>query len=162
MTAPTLAAPTLAAPTLAAPTLAAPAAAAPVSTAALDLLAAARRTLVQAQVSTTSDERYVAAHLCALRAAAAVLASRSTPAGRRSSRVQSVWALLPRAAAELGEWAQFFSLTARRRAAIEAGLTEVSAREADDLVRDAEAFLVRVADHLRLPYQASVSLQGAG
>ena len=35
--------------------------------------------------------------------------------------------------------------TASRRAAAEAGLPVVSQREADDLVRDAESFLVQVA-----------------
>lgn len=130
--------------------------------ASLDLFASARRSLAQAHLSVVPDDRYVAAHLAALRAAAAVLASRRPASGRRSSRVHSVWALLPRAAAELGEWAEFFAITARRRAAIEAGLVTASAREADDLVRDAETFLARIADHLRLTYQPSMPLLGVG
>jgi len=34
----------------------------------------------------------------------------------------------------------------------------VSVREADDLVRDAEAFLARVTAHLGVPYQSSMNL----
>jgi len=125
--------------------------------ASVDLLASARRSLAEAGLAATPGERYVAAHLTALRAAAAILANRSTPASRRS-RVRSVWALLPRAAAEFSEWAEFFALTARKRAGVEAGLDCVSVREADDLVRDAEAFLARVTAHLGVPYQSSMNL----
>ena len=39
-----------------------------------DLVAAARRSLTEASIATTAGERYAAAHLAALRAAAAVLA----------------------------------------------------------------------------------------
>jgi hypothetical protein len=45
-------------------------------------------------------------------------------------------------APELAEWAAFFAATEGRRDAIRGGATSiVSAREADDLVRDARAFL---------------------
>ena len=57
-------------------------------------------------------------------------------------------------APELGEWAQFFAAGAAKRAAAEAGLRGVvSEREADDLVRDSEAFLARVARLLGVPHQ---------
>jgi hypothetical protein len=131
------------------------------SSASADLFASARRSLAEASMAVTPGERYVAAHLAALRAAAAVLASRSTPSSRRS-RVRSVWSLLPRAAAEFSEWAEFFALTARKRAGVDAGLDCVSVREADDLLRDAEAFLVRVAAHLGVPYQSSMYLLSVG
>ncbi len=92
-------------------------------------------------------QRYVCAHLAALRAAAAVLAARARPASgvTRRGRPASVWVLLPQVAPELGEWAAFFSETARTRAAVEGGrLRAVSAREADDLVRDAGRFIEAV------------------
>ncbi len=117
-----------------------------------DLLASARRSHAEAVLAAQPTDRYVAAHLAALRAGAAVLAARGRPATRRS-RVQSVWALLPRVAPELGEWAEFFATTARRRAAAESGLAVIALRDADDLVRDAEAFIARVCEVLGLSYQ---------
>ena len=120
-----------------------------------DLLMSAQRSLTEASISTTSGERYAAAHLAALRAAAAVLAARGRSSGRRS-RVLSVWVLLPQVAVELGEWADFFAASARKRAAAEAGLDCVSHREADDLVRDADAFLSRVCEFLGVPHQSAM------
>jgi hypothetical protein len=53
--------------------------------------------------------------------------------------------LLAGVAPELGEWAAFFAAGARKRAAAEAGLpSAVTPREADDLVREVEAFLTMV------------------
>jgi len=50
--------------------------------------------------------------------------------------------MLAEVAPELAEWAAFFAATEPKRDAIRAGATSiVSGREADDLVRDAEAFL---------------------
>lgn len=120
-----------------------------------DLLMSARRSLTEASIAPTAGERYAAAHLAALRAAAAVLAARSRPSARRS-RVLSVWVVLPQIAPQLGEWAAFFAAGARKRAAAEAGLDIVSHREADDLVRDADAFLVRVCEVLDVPHQSSM------
>ncbi len=112
--------------------------------AAAELIASARRSLSEALTASGPCERYAAAHLAALRAAAAVLATRGRPAATRR-RVRSVWSLLPEIAPELGEWADFFAAGARKRAVAEAGVVCVSAREADDLVRDVEAFLAKVA-----------------
>lgn len=120
-----------------------------------DLLMSAHRSLTEASIASTPGERYAAAHLAALRTAAAVLAARSRPEKRRS-RVLSAWVLLPQVAPELGEWATFFAAGARKRAAAEAGLDVVSHREADDLVRDADAFLVRVCEVLGIPHQSSM------
>lgn len=120
---------------------------------AQELLASARRSLTEASIATTAAERYSAAHLAALRAAAAVLAARGRPARGRRGRVVSVWVLLPKVAPEFGEWAQFFAAGARKRAAAEAGLDVVSHREADDLVRDADTFLARVCDALNVAHQ---------
>jgi hypothetical protein len=60
--------------------------------------------------------------------------------------------LLASVAPELAEWAAFFAAGARKRAAAEAGRpSAVTPREADDLVRDAEAFLAGVETTLGLP-----------
>ncbi|CAA9324924.1 MAG: FIG01122694: hypothetical protein [uncultured Frankineae bacterium] len=120
------------------------------------LLALARRGLVEACEAATAGERYAAAHLAALRVAAAVLACRARPAGdptaARRTRPTSAWVLLAAVAPELGEWATFFAAGAGKRAAAEAGLpSAVTPREADDLVRDVEAFLVVVEGSLGLP-----------
>jgi hypothetical protein len=122
---------------------------APVSTAALALIDRSAAGLLHACAARTAAERYVAAHLAALRSAAAVLAVR----GHRSrGGPRSVWELLPRVAPELTEWASFFAATAARRAAIESGRAgAVTAREADDLLRDAEAFQHAVEAALGLP-----------
>jgi len=121
-----------------------------------DLLMSARRSLAEASIATTAAERYAAAHLAALRAAAAVLAARGRPSSSRRSRVMSVWVVLPQVAPELGEWATFFAAGARKRAAAEAGLDCVSHREADDLVREADSFVIRICETLDLPYQPAL------
>ncbi len=109
----------------------------------MTLLESARRGLAAAAAEPAPATRYVAAHLAALRAAAAVVSARAEPKGgprRRGPR--SVWELLPRVAPALAEWAAFFAAGAAKRAAAEAGLPRaVSAREADDLLRDSETFL---------------------
>lgn len=104
------------------------------------LLSLARRGLAEAAAAATPGERYAAAHLSALRIAAAVLACRTRPV--RRSRPTSAWVLLSDVAPELAEWAAFFAAGAKKRAAAEAGIpSAVTLREADDLVRDAGAFL---------------------
>ena len=109
-----------------------------------DLMISARRSLTEAHRCANASERYVAAHLAALRAAAAVLAARTHPDGRRR-QVRSVWSILPVAAPELTEWAEFFAIGARKRAIAEAGIPCVGMREADDLMRDAGIFIGRAA-----------------
>ncbi|MFL6137554.1 MAG: SAV_6107 family HEPN domain-containing protein [Frankiaceae bacterium] len=133
-----------------------------------ELLVLARRGLVEAGLAGAPGERYAAAHLAALRAAAAVLAARAQPAsagpgrhggrGQRGRRPTSAWVLLARVAPELAEWAALFAAGARKRAAAEAGLTRVvSAREADDLLRDAETFLALVETTLGLAHQPTLA-----
>lgn len=125
---------------------------APVPTSALTLLERSAAGLVQACAVRTAAERYVTAHLAALRAAAAVVAVRGRT-GRGGPR--SVWELVPRVAPELTEWSIFFAATAQRRAAVETGRgSAVTAREADDLLRDAEAFQHAVEAALGLPQYA--------
>ena len=126
---------------------------APSPSAVLDLLAAARRGLSAAALASSAADRFAAAHLAALRAAAAVLASRTTP--RRGSR--NAWVLLGRVAPELSEWAAFFSSPSTFRAAIEAGREAVTARRADDLMRDAETFVGLVEALLLHPSAALAS-----
>ena len=108
----------------------------PPSATVMELLDRAQASLLYASQADQVGERYVLAHLAGLRAAAAVLAARTTPAS--SSRPRSVWEVLPTLAPELTEWAVFFAASARQRAA-------------DDLVRQAEAFIEVVQDALGVP-----------
>jgi hypothetical protein len=134
--------------------------------AALRFLAGARSVLREAERAETPAERYATAHLAALRATAAVLAARARPDDARSRRPTSAWVLLTGVAPELGEWATYFAAGADKRAAALAGLrTAVTAREADDLLRDAHTFLALVETTLGLLPDVSVggaSLDRAG
>ena len=113
-----------------------------IASSALALMESARHGLVAAEDEVTPGSRYVSAHLAALRAAAAVVAARAEPPGGRRRRPQSVWELLPKVEPALREWAAFFAAGAAKRAAAEAGLPRaVTADEADDLLRDADAFV---------------------
>ena len=135
-----------------------------VAPSALALLESARHGLAAAECEGSAGARYVAAHLAALRAAAAVVAAKAEPpsSGRRR-RPQSVWALLPRVAPALSEWAAFFAAGAAKRAAAEAGLPRaVSAREADDLLRDAGTFVSLAESTLGVPAQPLLPLLSTG
>jgi hypothetical protein len=114
-----------------------------VPAAALSLLRTARGGLAEAESEQDPGTRYIGAHLAALRAAAAIVAARGEPGtGTRRRRPRSVWELLPQVEPALAEWAAFFAASAAKRAAAEAGLPRAaSAREADDLLRDAATFL---------------------
>src|SRR6516165_921722 len=112
----------------------------PVAPTVLSMLQSARRGLAEAADEMSPGARYVTAHLAALRAAA-VVAARGEPKTRRR-KPHSVWDLLPQVEPALTEWAAYFAAGAGKRAAAEAGLPRAaSAREADDLLRDAETFL---------------------
>ncbi|MEV1287953.1 SAV_6107 family HEPN domain-containing protein [Micromonospora sp. NPDC049679] len=118
------------------------------------LLVIARHGLAEAAVTRPDGLRYAAAHLAALRAAAAMLATRARPAPTRRNRVTNVWTLLLMVAPELDEWATFFAAGASKRAAAEAGIPRVvSAREADDLLRAAEQFVAVVEVALGVAHQ---------
>ncbi|HEX3825069.1 MAG TPA: SAV_6107 family HEPN domain-containing protein [Mycobacteriales bacterium] len=126
-----------------------PAATAPA--AALRLLMGARRVLGEAQATNDPLERYAFAHLAALRAAAALLADRARPTHGKSRRPTSVWMLLAGVAPEMDPWAGYFAAGANKRAAAEAGLRgAVTRREADDLMRDAMAFVALIETALGL------------
>jgi hypothetical protein len=117
----------------------------------LELLILARHGLAEAADEPHDGPRYAAAHLAALRAAAAVLAIRARPVSGQRSRVTNVWRLLIQVAPELREWAEFFAATARKRTMAQAGVSQVvTAREADDLLRDADHFVCVVTELLGL------------
>lgn len=135
-----------------------------VAPSALALLESARHGLAAAECETSAGARYVAAHLAALRAAAAVVAARPQPgAGGRRKRPRSVWELLPRVEPALSEWAAFFAAGAGKRAAAEAGLPRaVSLREADELLRDAGTFVSLAENALGVPAQQLLPMRSAG
>ncbi|MGW4943737.1 SAV_6107 family HEPN domain-containing protein [Actinoplanes sp. NPDC004185] len=122
------------------------------------LLAIARQGLAEAAGTRPDGLRYAAAHLAALRAAAAVLAARARPAApTKRSRVTSAWSLLVLVAPEFSDWAGYFALGATKRAAAEAGIPRVvSSREADDLLRAAEHFVSLVESTLGVAYQPTL------
>jgi hypothetical protein len=136
----------------------------PLAPAALRLVVASRAALREAERAVSPGERFAAAHLAALRAAAAVLAARARPADARnprSRRPTSAWILLTAVAPEFGEWAAYFAAGADKRAAALAGLrTAVTPREADDLVRDATTFLALVETTLGVAPQPVLEWAG--
>jgi hypothetical protein len=135
-----------------------------VAPSALSLIETARRGLADAADESGPGARYVAAHLAALRAAAAIVTVKTGPApAPRRKALRSVWELLPRVEPALSEWSAFFAAGAAKRAAAEAGLTRaVTAREADDLLRDAGTFLSLAEEALGLPSQSPLPLRPAG
>jgi len=123
-------------------------------------LSRAAASLQEAVTTPEVPTRYAAAHVAALRAAAALLAARARPTTARGRQQRNAWVLLADVAPELEEWARFFAAGAGKRAAAEAGSTRaVTEREADDLVRDADRFLAVVEQSLGLVPHPSI---GAG
>lgn len=119
----------------------------------MDLLAHAHSCLQEAAVAVRPSDRYAAAHLAALRTAAAVLAVRGSGASSGRRQTRNAWVLLAAVAPELEEWAAFFAAGAGKRAAAQAGIPgSVSTREADDLLREAETFLGVATRLLGLPH----------
>lgn len=110
------------------------------------LLNRARVLLIQASTAPTADDRFLAAHLGALRTAAAILAAEPGPSPRRPS---SAWMLLAKAQPQFAADADAFDAGARVRAAIEAGVSgAVTPARADDEMRRAIAFLADAQLHL--------------
>ncbi|MGC5658849.1 SAV_6107 family HEPN domain-containing protein [Micromonospora sp. WMMD723] len=121
------------------------------------LLTVARQGLAEAARTRPDGLRYAAAHLAALRAAAALLGARARPAPARRRRITSVWVLLAGVAPELDEWSRYFAAAAGKRAAAEAGIPRVvNAREADDLLRAAEQFVTVVEQALGVTHQPAL------
>jgi SAV_6107-like HEPN len=116
----------------------------------LTLLGQALGVLGEAVAEQSAAERFRLAHLAALRCAAALFAERARPSGGHR-RPTNAWVLLASVAPELSDWASYFAAGASQRAAVEAGAVHaVTAREADDLVRAVEQFLVIVESSIGL------------
>jgi hypothetical protein len=128
-----------------------------------DDLQRARAAIVEAELSVRPSDRFLAAHAAALRVAAIVLALRTHPAlARHRTRPQNAWQMLAEVAPEFGEWAAFFATTEGKRDAVRAGATTiVTVREADDLVRDAQLFLVLVERALGRAREAPLRAEGS-
>jgi AcrR family transcriptional regulator len=109
----------------------------------LELVERARASLLEACLSRAVTDRYLQSRLAALRAAAALVSARAAAPVDPGPR--NLWDLLPAVAPELTEWAAFFDAAGRR---LDAGPT---AREADDLLRQAETFVDLVCRALGLP-----------
>jgi len=108
------------------------------------LLARADAELVAAALADVPAERFLHAHLGALRAAAAVVALRGVPV--RRGRARPVWDQLADAEPSLAAWSGYFASGARARAAVDAGRFDaVDARRADELMACAEDFRDEVA-----------------
>jgi hypothetical protein len=121
------------------------------------LLARADAELAVAVQSTDPGERFVHAHLAALRAAAAVVALHDGTV--RRGRALPVWELLTRVEPELAAWSVYFASGARMRAALDAGYAEgVTPARADELLACAEDFRDEVG--LKIDPQAGFSLPG--
>ena len=123
----------------------------------LDLLERSREAVTSGYLAPSASARYLAASLAALRAAAALLAAR--PVGRSAADPgaggpRDVWALTARSAPDLAEWSERFATVTGHRVLVETGLARVGAREADDLLRDAETFVDLVAGRLGVPTAA--------
>ncbi|MEO3871544.1 SAV_6107 family HEPN domain-containing protein [Nonomuraea sp. B12E4] len=113
-----------------------------------------RSCLAEAAAARTPASRFVAAHLAALRAAAAILAARPRPMEGRRRRLRSAWELLPEAEPRLAEWATYFAATADKRAAAEAGMVRrISTADAEEILAEAETFVSAIEDILGVPSQ---------
>jgi len=125
------------------------------------LLALARQGLVEAEQAGADGLRYAAAHLAALRAAAAVTAARTSPTRTRRDPAANVWKLLAATAPEYQAWAEHFDENAVQRAAVEAGIPQaVTARQADDMLRAAGQFVELVASEFGITHHTTSSQEG--
>ena len=112
----------------------------PLPATAIDLLRRADAELLAAQFAAGSGERFVHSHLAALRGAAAVLAVRGRPGGRRAPR--TAWEMLAAVAPELEAWSVYFAAGAAARQAVEAGRSDaVGSSRAEEALCSAEDFL---------------------
>lgn len=122
-----------------------------------ELMERADAELVAAQFAGESWERFVHAHLAALRAAAAVVAVHGRPGGRRAPR--TVWEMLQVVEPELSTWAALFAAGAGTRTAIEAGRFDaVTDESAEHLLSAAEDFVDDVRLLLAGPGEVGASV----
>lgn len=119
----------------------------PVPASALDLLRRSDAELVAAQLATSPEERFVHAHLAALRAGAALLEVTGRP--RRRPAPRTVWEMVAAVAPTLEHWTSYFAAGAAARAAIEVGRDAgMDDARADRTVAAAEDFQDAVRGHL--------------
>ena len=123
----------------------------------LTLIDRAHEALLLGYAAESAAARHRAAHLAALRAAAAVVAARDRRRRHEHAGPVSLWDLLGRLTPELSEWSRHFALVTRRISLVESGHVRVSVREADDLLRDAETFLVRAESVIGLPVRVETT-----
>ncbi|MFI9551523.1 SAV_6107 family HEPN domain-containing protein [Nonomuraea endophytica] len=122
-------------------------------------LADSRACLAEAMTARTPATRYVAAHLAALRASAAILAAHPRPMEGRRRRLRSAWELLPEAEPDLAPWAAYFAQSAAKRAAAEAGVVRgITSADADELLADAETFVTTAESLLGVPAQPQLPI----
>jgi hypothetical protein len=143
--------------------------AAPLPPSAIDLMSRSDAELVAAQLSGEPDERFLHAHLAALRAGAALLAVTGRPSRRPAPR--TVWEMVVLVAPELSEWTSFFADAAATRSAIEAGRDgHVDDRRAEVALAAAEDFQEAVRARLagqstgsdvQLPQQRRLALRAS-
>jgi len=108
------------------------------------LLRRADGELAAAAAAADPGDRFLHAHLAAIRSAAAVVALRGRPSPR--SGVRTVWEMLARVEPGLAPWSGYFASGARLRAAVDAGRSgEVAPSRADELMACAEDFRDEVA-----------------
>lgn len=130
-------------------------------------LGRARTAVVEADLAISPSERFLAAYLAALRVAAILLSLRVVSvSGSKRARPRNPWRMVAEAAPEFGEWAAFFGTRQPKFEAVRAGATAiVTAREADDLVRDSMRFLALVEKALARqaagPRDGSVASEGS-
>lgn len=110
----------------------------------------ARGLVGQAAHAVAPRDQYLAALVAAEFAATAVL--RAQP--RRRSATRDVWRLTAAVTPEFAEWAEFFSVC--RSKLLPDGRVVATAREVDDLVRDAGLFVDTVADWMSRRHRNAV------
>ena len=128
-----------------------------VDRAAVELVARCDAELVAAQLSTDPADRFLHAHLAALRLAGALLLAAGARPPR--GRPRSAWERLTAAVPACASWAAFFTSGARIRAAIDAGADSVDDAFATTWVEAAEDF--RDAVCLRLGIDPYADLRSA-
>lgn len=109
------------------------------------LLRRAHAELDSAHTSTSPQERFVLAHMAALRGAAAALATSGGTIGSKRRKVQSAWVQLAELSPEWLPWVEYYSASAITRAEIESGQQrELQSSQAREAVRAASQFLKAV------------------
>jgi len=101
-------------------------------------LASCDSTLAAAAIAVTPADRFIYAHLAAVRAAGAYLKLIGVPTANRGA-FRSVWERLAAASPEMSLWAAYFAAGTKTRIAIEAG-ESVSESDCDEMLGLAEDF----------------------